>query len=142
MEDGSPPPDPKPSAHCGLVGLKPTFGLVPYTGIMTFDPAVDSAGPMASTAFDAARLLYAIAGYDGIDDRQLGAPRPKNVEDYGATVLASRQGTPSLKGIRIGVLKEAFEEERLAPQYAASVEKAIKDLERLGATVTQVSVPL
>src|SRR6516165_3613214 len=61
-----------PSAHCGIYGLKPTHGLVPYTGILGFDPWVDHAGPMTRTVEDNALLLEAIAGPDGLDPRQKG----------------------------------------------------------------------
>lgn len=60
-----------PSSSCGIVGLKPTFGLVPYTGIISIIRAVDHTGPMARNVTDCARLLTAIAGFDdGKDDRQ------------------------------------------------------------------------
>lgn len=60
-----------PSSSCGIVGLKPTFGLVPYTGIISIIRSVDHVGPMARNVTDCARLLTAIAGYDdGKDDRQ------------------------------------------------------------------------
>lgn len=60
-----------PSSSCGIVGLKPTFGLVPYTGIISIIRAIDHVGPMAKNVTDCARLLTAIAGFDdGKDDRQ------------------------------------------------------------------------
>jgi amidase len=60
----------KPSANCGVVGMKPTWGLVPYTGVLTFEATLDHAGPMARTVQDCATLLEVIAGTNGIDDRQ------------------------------------------------------------------------
>lgn len=60
-----------PASSCGIVGLKPTFGLVPYTGIISIIRTIDHTGPMARNVTDCARLLTAIAGFDdGKDDRQ------------------------------------------------------------------------
>ena len=129
-----------PASFCGIVGLKPTFGLVPYTGVLSSEAASDHVGPMARTVLDTALLLEAIAGYDGIDDRQLGAPRPADVPRYGRDVLASR--AKGLEGKRIGVLKEAYDVAQLAPSVRAAFDDAIKRLKGLGADVQTVSVPL
>lgn len=60
-----------PASSCGIVGLKPTYGLVPYTGIISIIRAIDHVGPMTRSVTDCARLLTAIAGFDnGKDDRQ------------------------------------------------------------------------
>lgn len=59
-----------PSANCGVVGLKPTWGLVPYTGCISLEATIDHAGPMARTVQECVTLLEVIAGSDGIDDRQ------------------------------------------------------------------------
>lgn len=60
-----------PASSCGIVGLKPTYGLVPYTGIVSIARSIDHVGPMTRTVTDCARLLTAIAGFDdGKDDRQ------------------------------------------------------------------------
>ncbi|KAJ7675468.1 amidase signature domain-containing protein [Mycena rosella] len=130
----------QPASHCGLVGLKPTFGLVPYTGVLSSDPALDNVGPMARTALDAAILLQAVAGYDMIDDRQLGAPLPANVPRYSQLLLDSRKR--GVKGLRIGVLKEGFASSCVDPAVDAQCRAAIGKLEELGATVEEVSVPL
>jgi amidase len=60
----------KPSANCGLVCIKPTWGLVPYTGCLSLEATLDHAGPMARTGQDCATVLEVIAGNDGMDDRQ------------------------------------------------------------------------
>lgn len=129
-----------PASFCGVVGLKPTFGLVPYTGVLSSEAASDHVGPMATTVLDTARLLKAIAGYDGIDDRQLGAPLPSQTPKYNEIVLSSRN--KSLKGRRIGVLREAYAVAQLAPSVKAAFEGAIQRLQSLGAEVVTVSVPL
>ncbi|KAJ7629505.1 amidase signature domain-containing protein [Mycena polygramma] len=129
-----------PASHCGLVGLKPTFGLVPYTGVLSSDPAIDTVGPMARTALDAALLLQAVAGYDMIDDRQLGAPLPADMPKYSELLLQSRKD--GLNGLRIGLLKEGFECNSSDTAVNEKCQDAIAKLEELGATVEEVSVPL
>ncbi len=95
---------------------------------------------MARTVLDAACLLKAVAGYDSIDDRQLGAPPMNAVPDYPSAVLGGRG--ERLQGIRIGILKEAFSSEALAPAVKEVVEKAIQEFRDLGAEVEEVSVPM
>lgn len=120
------------------MGLKPTFGLVPYTGILSSEAASDHAGPMARTVYDTAALLEAIAGYDGFDDRQLGAPleAPK----YTEKLLDARSS--GMKGVKIGVLSEAFEVQSLAPSVKKLFLDSVEKLKSLGAEVKEVSVPL
>ena len=88
-----------PASYCGIVGMKPTFGLVPYTGIGPLEITLDTAGPMTANVADNALLLEVIAGPDGLDSRQHQVPR---VDKY---TEALKQG---VKGLRIGVLKEGF----------------------------------
>ncbi|KAJ6491564.1 amidase signature domain-containing protein [Mycena vulgaris] len=129
-----------PATHCGLVGLKPTFGLVPYTGVLSSDPALDTVGPMTRTALDAAALLEAVAGYDMVDDRQLGAPLPANVPKYSQLLLESRK--QGVKGLKIGLLKEGFASSFLDTAVNDKCRSAIAKFEELGAIVEEVSVPL
>lgn len=131
-----------PAAFCGLVGLKPTIGLVPYTGILSSEASVDYTGPMTRTVLDNALLLEAVAGYDGIDDRQLGAPAPAFVPHYAHNVLASRRPELPLMGARIGVLQEGVDIPRLQPEVAKLFDMAVQRFVDLGAHVSQVSVPL
>ena len=77
-----------PASYCGIVGLKPTHGLVPYTGILGMDATIDHVGPMSATVADNALLLSVIAGEDGWDGRQR-APR---TDDYVASLGAGCQG--------------------------------------------------
>lgn len=94
---------------------------------------------MARTVLDTAALLQAVAGYDGIDDRQLGAPAPDQVPHYPDLVLSYRK--QGITGMRIGVLKETFEHPDLVEGVSKLVRAAIEGFVRLGATVGEVSVP-
>ena len=121
-----------PSSWCGVYGMKPTTGLVPYTGILGFDPVIDHAGPMTASVADNALLLEVLAGADGIDPRQIN-PR---VGNYSA---ALGQG---VNGLRIGVLAEGFGRPASEPAVDALVRSAAARLAALGAMVTDVSVPM
>jgi amidase len=122
-----------PSAWSGIVGLKPTHGLVPYTGIVGFDLTIDHIGPMARTVEDAALLLSVIAGKDenGADPRQ---PSTLKTVDY----LKALDG--GLKGLKIAVVKEGFESPVAMNEVTSAVKDAVKFLEKLGASVTEVAV--
>lgn len=121
-----------PASFSGIVGLKPTFGLVPYTGIPSLDASFDHVGPMTANVADCALMMSVLAGPDGIDARQQGV----EASDYEA---ALGQG---VKGLRIGILKEAFEVPGSDPCVGARVREAAGILEKLGATVVDVSVPM
>ena len=120
-----------PASFSGIVGLKPTYGLVPYTGVMGLDYTFDHVGPMARTVADVALLLEVIAGEDGIDGRQ----RNLRVDRY--TEGLDRD----VKGLRIGVVREAFGLPESHPGTDASVRQAVAALREAGAEVDEVSVP-
>lgn len=132
-----------PSAHCGLVGLKPTWGLVPYTGCISLEATIDHVGPMAKTVQDCATLLEVIAGADGIDDRQPYNWAPGSVK-FGEEITAHLSKTDDLplKGVTIGVLKEGFEEPLTDPNIVAASRAAIASFRSLGAEVKEISIPL
>ncbi|HKA74854.1 MAG TPA: amidase [Xanthobacteraceae bacterium] len=121
-----------PANHCGIVGLKPTFGLVPYTGIAPLEITIDTCGPMTANVRDNALLLDVIAGPDGLDSRQRDVRRG----DY---VAACEAGA---KGLRIGVLREGFGHPNSEADVDAKVFSAARHFETLGATVEEVSVPM
>lgn len=125
-----------PASWSGCLGLKPTFGLIPYTGIAGIDQAVDHVGPLTRDAETMARLLQATAGYDPGDPRQ----RPRQDDDYLTELDRLSSG---LSGLRIGVVSEGFysdlPEERAT---GAAVHEAIARLADLGAEATEISVPL
>ncbi len=120
----------QPAAHCGVVGLKPSYGRVSRYGLVAFASSLDQAGPMTKTVEDAARLLQVMAGPCDRDSNC----RPDPVPDYLATL------GDDLKGLRIGLPKEYFAE-GLDPSIKSLVEKAIATLEGLGATAVELSLP-
>ncbi len=123
-----------PAACCGVVGLKPTFGLVPYTGIMGADVSIDHVGPITRTISDNALLLEVLAGPDGIDPRQA---IPEAVTfDYRAGLERG------VAGLRIGVLREGFDWPDAMPEVSRQVRAAADLLQDRGAEVREISVPL
>jgi amidase len=122
-----------PSAYCGAVGHKPTYGLVPYTGVFPIELTLDHTGPIARTAVECAQLLEAIAGPDGLDPRQSSAVR----KDAYTKLL-----TGDARGLRIGVVREGFGWPNSEPDVDKTVRDAVQRLSRAGATVSDVSVPL
>jgi amidase len=121
-----------PSSYCGIYGLKPTFGLVPYTGIMSIDPSFDHAGPMTATVEDNALLLEVLAGADGIDPRQKPVPTVAYTDSLGR----------SIDEMRIAVVKEGFGHPNSEPDVDDKVREGAALLASLGATVEEVSIPL
>jgi amidase len=121
-----------PAGFCGIVGMKPTFGLVPYTGAMPIDMTFDYIGPMTRNVADNARLLDVLAGQDGIDPVQAGI----EVNDYSAAL------GESISGLRIAVVKEGFEHANSDPAVSARVREAAEAMKTLGAKVDEVSIPM
>lgn len=132
-----------PASFCGIVGLKPTWGLVPYTGVIGLDSSIDHAGPMASNVHDCALLLQAIAGADGLDDRQQYASAHGQVRyvDELSQFLRSKETSRLLQGIRIGILKEGFGLSCGDPNVDATVLRAVDMFKALGAEVLYHSIP-
>ncbi|WP_049985899.1 amidase [Halobellus rufus] len=122
-----------PASCCGIVGLDPTTGLVPYTGIFPMDPTIDSVGPMARTVHGVAEVLEVIAGVDGLDPRQGPAVQ---TADYTAAVA------DDIQDLEIGVLQEGFEGPDADDRVLETTRDALDTYERLGANTTPVSVPL
>lgn len=123
----------QPASFCGVVGLKPTYGLVSRYGLVAYASSLDQIGPFGRCVEDVAILLQAIAGHDPKDATSLNLPVP----DYVSPLK------PSLKaksGIKIGVIKETFGE-GLDPVVEQTVTKAISVLQELGAEIQIVSCP-
>ena len=122
-----------PSGWCGIFGLKPTYGLVPYTGVYNLELTLDHAGPMARTTADVALLLEAIAGTDGMDPRQhVGT----TVDKYTAAL------TGDVRDLRVAVLQEGFGWE---PHSEKDVDEVVLEaahrFDSLGVKVGTVSIP-
>ncbi|MEO1006005.1 MAG: Asp-tRNA(Asn)/Glu-tRNA(Gln) amidotransferase subunit GatA [Cyanobacteria bacterium J06638_38] len=121
----------QPASLCGVVGLKPTYGLVSRFGLVAFGSSLDQIGPFSRTVEDSAILLNAIAGHDPNDSTSLKVDIP----DY------TQYLQPELKpGLKVGVITETFGE-GLDPIVAETVKAAIAKLEELGAEVKEISCP-
>jgi aspartyl-tRNA(Asn)/glutamyl-tRNA(Gln) amidotransferase subunit A len=120
----------QPASFCGVVGMKPTYGLVSRYGLVAFASSLDQIGPFGRTVEDAAILLGAIAGYDPKDSTSLKVEIP----DYTQFLKLD------LKSMRIGIVKETFAE-GLDPAVEQAVNQAIEQLKQLGAEIKEVSCP-
>ncbi|HUS24021.1 MAG TPA: Asp-tRNA(Asn)/Glu-tRNA(Gln) amidotransferase subunit GatA [Candidatus Binatia bacterium] len=120
----------QPAALTNLTGIKPTYGRVSRYGMIAFASSLDQAGVLARTAEDCAPVLGAMAGFDPLDSTSVDRPVP----DYSAEL-----GKP-VKGLRVGLPKEYFAE-GLDAGVRQCVMAAIEELKKLGATVTQISLP-
>jgi aspartyl-tRNA(Asn)/glutamyl-tRNA(Gln) amidotransferase subunit A len=121
----------QPSALCGNVGLRPTYGTVSRYGIVALASSLDQVGPVARTVRDCAFLYSVIAGRDECDSTTVELPHPVELPDG-----------EELRGLRIGVPRELNEAEGIEPGVAAAVQAAIARLEELGAEVGECSLPL
>ena len=120
----------QPAALCGITGLKPTYGRVSRYGMIAFASSLDQAGPMASSAEDAAILLQAMAGFDKRDSTSA----QKEVADYVSGL------DNDLTGLRIGIAREYFGE-GLDSEVEQSVRAAIEKYRELGAEIVEISLP-
>lgn len=120
----------QPASHCGVVGIKPTYGRISRFGLVAFASSLDQIGPITRSVKDAAIMLNAIAGHDPKDSTS--APQP--VPDY---VQVLQEG---VKGLKIGLPREYFTD-GLDPEVEKAVRNAVKALEDQGAEVLEVSLP-
>ena len=121
-----------PAAFCGLVGIRPSWGRVSRHGVFGASWSMDTVGPISRTTADCAMTLAAIAGYDAQDPYTWRVPVP----DYVAGLSSG------IAGLKVGVVIERVHTDALEPQVAEAVLKAISMLGELGATVTEVTIPL
>jgi aspartyl-tRNA(Asn)/glutamyl-tRNA(Gln) amidotransferase subunit A len=124
----------QPASFCGIVGIKPTYGLVSRFGLVAFASSLDQVGSFGRSVEDTAILLEAIAGYDPKDSTSIKVDIPKYSE------LLTPDLTQSLKGKKIGVIKETFGE-GLNSEVDDAVRKAIAHLESMGAEIQEISCP-
>jgi aspartyl-tRNA(Asn)/glutamyl-tRNA(Gln) amidotransferase subunit A len=120
----------QPAAHCGCVGLKPSYGRVSRYGLVAFASSLDQIGPVTKTVNDAATMLRVISGHDDRDSTSV----PEQVPDYTAGL------TRDLKGLKIGLPKE-YQVDGLDLEVKAATERAVNKLEALGAEVREISLP-
>ena len=120
----------QPAGFCGTVGLKPTYGRVSRFGILPFASSLDQVGPFARTVEDAAMMLQAIAG----QDRRDSTSSPEDVPGFADSLRED------LRGVKIGVAKE-YMIEGLEAGVESTVQKAVKQLEALGAELVEISLP-
>ncbi len=120
----------QPAAFCGIVGLKPTYGRVSRYGLVAFASSLDQIGPFSRTVEDAALIMNVIAGKDNRDSTSKDVPVPNYLEEIKKDV----------KGLKIGLPKEFFTDD-LDPQIKNTVLNAVKQLEKEGMTVEEISLP-
>ena len=121
-----------PAAFCGVYGMKPTHGLVPYSGIMPIETTIDHTGPITATVADNALLLEVLAGPDGLDPRQYGGQSKPYREALGQGV----------QGLRIGVVQEGFGWPQSMAASDGTVRAAADKFRGMGAVVEDVSIPM
>ena len=121
-----------PASFCGIYGMKATHGLVPYTGIMPIEIYIDHTGPMTRTVAENALLLEVLAGPDGYDPRQYDV----KVHPY-ASMLEG-----GVAGMKIGIVIEGFAQPNAEADVNAKVRAAAAQLKKLGAVVSEVSIPM
>ncbi|URN92639.1 MAG: Asp-tRNA(Asn)/Glu-tRNA(Gln) amidotransferase subunit GatA [Candidatus Pristimantibacillus lignocellulolyticus] len=120
----------QPAAYCGIVGLKPTYGLVSRFGLVAFASSLDQIGPLTKNVEDAAHVLQAIAGHDPKESTSANVTIPNYADAL----------TGGVKGLRIAVPKE-YLGEGIDPRVKEAVMNALKTYESLGATWEEVSLP-
>jgi aspartyl-tRNA(Asn)/glutamyl-tRNA(Gln) amidotransferase subunit A len=121
----------QPAALCGVIGVKPTYGLVSRYGLVAFASSLDQIGPFATTVADAALLLDVIAGHDPMDSTSI-------VDAVEPLLPVIDRGVDAL---RVGVIEELTDADGIQPEVVAATEQAALALEKAGATVDRVSVP-
>ena len=121
----------QPASHCGVVGMKPTYGRVSRFGLVAFASSLDQIGPLTKNVRDCAMLMKVISGYDPSDSTSV----PKDVPDY---TLLFQDG---LKGLIVGIPKEYQSTKGLNPEVSAAIKSAVRTIKALGADCIEVSLP-
>ena len=129
----------QPASFTGITGIKPTYGVCSRFGMIAFASSLDQAGPLARSAEDCALLLGAMSGFDARDSTSVQRPP----QDFHAAMLTPREGATAaqpLRGLRVGLPKEFFPA-ALAADVNGAVRAALAEIETLGATLVELSLP-
>ncbi len=121
----------QPASHCGIVGLKPTYGRISRYGLVAFASSLDQIGPLGKTVTDCALLMNAICGHDTRDSTSVAAPVPDFAD----------LNTDGLEGLRIGLPVEYHQAEGLHPDVRQAVAAAVDTVTALGAETVEISLP-
>jgi amidase len=121
-----------PTAYCGVYGMKPSWGLVPYTGVMPIESTIDHVGPITASVADNALLLEVLVGPNALDPRQYAPLTVRYTEALGRSVA----------GLKIGSVREGFGWANSEPDVDEKTREAAQTFAKLGAAVEEVSIPL
>ncbi len=124
----------QPAGLCGVVGLKPTYGMVSRYGIVAFSSSLDQAGPIAKDVLDSAILLDAVAGFDGFDQTS----RKFKIKKY--SDIVKKADKSKIKGLKVGIPKE-FLSEGLDDEILSNIQEIQNNLRELGAEIVEISLP-
>lgn len=123
----------QPAALCGIVGLKPTYGLVSRYGLVAYSSSLDQIGPATRYVYDNALILSVIAGKDSSDSTSRQSPKT----DYMSNLTGKLKS-----GFVLGIIENEFESDRFDPEVRASLEEAINHFEKLGARIKRIKMPI
>lgn len=121
----------QPASHCGIVGMKPTYGRVSRFGLVAFASSLDQIGPLTKDVTDCALMMNVISGYDPSDSTSV----PKEVPDFQQSL------SNGIEGIKIGLPKEYYATDGMDPDVAAAIDNAIHIMKKLGAEFVDISLP-
>jgi aspartyl-tRNA(Asn)/glutamyl-tRNA(Gln) amidotransferase subunit A len=122
-----------PAAFCGIVGMKPTYGLVSRYGLVAFASSLDSVGVLTRTVEDNAKILSTFAGSDQRDSSMNQSVAPQDFTQYLTDKLQS--------GLKIGIIENAYEADGIQPEVKHLLDNAVKQFESLGAEISRVKIP-
>ncbi|PIE74679.1 MAG: Asp-tRNA(Asn)/Glu-tRNA(Gln) amidotransferase GatCAB subunit A [Deltaproteobacteria bacterium] len=121
----------QPASHCGVTGLKPSYGRVSRYGLVAFASSLDQIGPLTKTVEDSAIVMNSIAFYDPKDSTSY----PSETPDYTSFLVKG------MKGVKIGIIREYMETQGISPEVAALIKNSIEIYKGLGAEIVDVSLP-
>lgn len=122
----------QPAAFCGIVGMKPTYGLLSRYGLIAYASSTDQVGPLTRTVYDNALLLSIMAGQDEKDSSSL----PGGGYDYTKNLTGKLP-----EGVRIGIVDNAFNAQGMDPEVSQALDATVRQLEQLGATIKRIALP-